>query len=264
LELIEAARERGVEVTADQYPFEASGGGLVPDTLPHSFQAGRSPEQISADLGRPEVRAQLHDAVAAAIARRGGADRLFMSSYPAAEVLGKSIAQLSAEMGGDPAEVVMALLAESRGAGASWTCFSMHADDVERFMRWPGLMVGSDGSSLSIEGPLSRGNPHPRNFGTFTRILGLYVREKRVLRLEEAVRKMTSLPAQTFGLAGRGTLAPGNWADLVLFDLERVTYAPYEAPKTYPLGLPRVMVNGRWVIRDGAFTGTLPGSALSS
>ena len=262
LELIEEARARGVQVTADQYPYEASGGGLVPDTLPHSFQAGRSPEEISRDLGKPEVRAELHDSVAAAIARRGGADRLFMSSYPAEDVLGKSIQQLAEEQGTDPANVVIGLLAESQGGRASWTCFSMQTDDVERFMQYPGVMVGSDGSSLSTEGPLSAGNPHPRNFGSFPRVLGLYVRDKGALRLEDAVRKMTSLPAQTFSVADRGTLAPGNWADLILVDLEAITYASFDAPKTYPQGIPYVMVNGQWVIEANAFTGATPGQAL--
>ncbi|MFO7918176.1 MAG: amidohydrolase family protein, partial [Anaerolineae bacterium] len=263
LELIDEARAQGVEVTADQYPYEASGGGLIPDTLPHAFQAGRSTEDISRDLARPETRAELHDAVETAIARRGGADRLFMSTHPKEEVLGKSIQQLSEERGTDPASVVMDLLVESEGERAGWTCFSMHPDDVERFMRYPAVMVGSDGSSLSTEGPLSRGNPHPRNFGTHARILGLYVRDKGVLRFEDAVRKMTSLPAQTFGIAERGAAIPGNRADLVLFDLEEVTYAGFEQPKEYPEGIPYVMCNGQWVIAEGEFTGNLPGRALA-
>lgn len=263
LELIEEARTEGVEVTADQYPYEASGGGIIPDTLPHAFQAGRSAEDIAHDLARPEIRAELHDAVDAAIARRGGADRLFLSTHPQEDVLGKSIQELSQERGTDPANVVMDLLVESEGKRAGWTCFSMHPDDVERFMRYPAVMVGSDGSSLSTEGPLSRGNPHPRNFGTHSRVLGLYVRDKGVLQLEDAVRKMTSLPTQTFGLAKRGTLTPGNWADLVLFDLEKVTYAGFEQPQEYPEGIPYVMCNGQWVVSESAFTGNLPGRALA-
>ena len=262
LEMIEAARARGVEITCDQYPFEASGGGLVPDTLPHSFQAGKSPEDISRELSKPEVRAELHDIVAGRIAKRGGPGRLFMSTYPVDAVLGKSIEQLSEEQGTDAANVVMELLAEGGGSRASWNCFSMSPEDVEAFMRYPGTMVGSDGSGLSAKGPLSGGNPHPRNFGTHPRVLGLYVRDKKVLRLEEAIRKMTSLPAQTYSVAGRGALQPGNWADLVVFDLDQVTYAEFDEPKTYPQGIPHVMVNGQWVIRDAEYTGGLPGKAL--
>ncbi len=262
LEMIDEARAQGVEVTADQYPYEASGGGLIPDTLPHAFQAGRSAEDIARDLARPEIRVEIHEAVEAAIARRGGADRLFLSTYPQEEVLGKSIQELSKERGTDPANVVMDLLVESEGERAGWTCFSMHPDDVERFMCHPAVMVGSDGSSLSMEGPLSRGNPHPRNFGTHPRVLGLYVRDKGVLELEDAVRKMTSLPAQTFCIAERGTVIPGNWADLVLFDLDKIAHDGFAQPKGYPRGVPYVMCNGRWVIAEGAFTGNLPGRAL--
>lgn len=262
LGLIEEARSRGIEISCDQYPYEASGGGIVPDTLPHSFQAGKSPADISDELSKPGVRAELHDIVAANIERRGGAARLFVSAYPDKNVMGKSIQELADAHGTDPANVVMDLLAEGRGGRASWTCFSMSAEDVENFMRYPGTMVGSDGSGLSTEGPLSKGNPHPRNFGTFPRVLGLYVRGKKVLRLEDAVRKMTSLPAQTFSIVDRGILAKGNWADIVIFDLGQVTYAPFENPKEYPEGIPYVMVNGRWVIKEGEFTGLLPGQAL--
>ena len=262
LEIITEARARGVQVTADQYPWEASGGGIVPDTLPHSFQAGRSPEDIARDLSKPEVRAELHDAVAAAIVRRGGPDRLYVSSYPAEDVLGKNIAELSEQQGVDPAEVVMSLLAEGGGGRAGWTCFSMDTEDVERFMRYPAVMVGSDGSSLSTEGPLSRGNPHPRNFGTHARVLGHYVRDRGVLDLADAIRKMTSLPAQTFGLAKRGLLATDYVADLVLFDLDRIAFATYENPKSYATGIADVMVLGQWVIRDGEFTGATPGEAI--
>jgi len=262
LDLMSEARARGVQITADQYPWEASGGGLIPDTLPHSFQAGRSPEDISRDLGKPEVRAELHDIVDAAITRRGGADRLFISTYPAEEVLGKSIAEISEAQGTDPADTVMGLLAESGGGRASWTCFSMQDEDIHRFMQYPAVMVSSDGSSLSAEGPLSAGNPHPRNFGTNPRVLGLYVRDRGVLELGNAVRKMTSLPAQTFGIPERGLLAKGYVADLVVFDLDEITFASYEKPKTYPTGIDYVMVAGQWAISDGEYTGALAGQAI--
>ena len=156
----------------------------------------------------------------------------------------------------------MSLLAESGGGRAGWTCFSMDTEDVERFMRYPAVMVGSDGSSLSTEGPLSRGNPHPRNFGTHARVLGYYVRDKGVLGLADAIRKMTSLPAQTFGLAGRGVLATGNVADMALFGLDRIAFATFQNPKRYATGIDDVMVAGQWVIRGGEFTGALPGEAV--
>ncbi|MBC7237390.1 MAG: D-aminoacylase [Chloroflexi bacterium] len=262
LQLMDEARARGIEMTCDQYPYEASGGGVIPDTLPHSFQAGKSSEEIARLLAQPTVRAELYNAVAENVARRGGPARLIISTHPSEDVMGKSLEQLMAERGTNAAETVMDLLVEAGGDRVGWTCFSFSDEDVERFMQWPATMFGSDGSALSTEGPLSGGHPHPRNFGTFPRVLGRYVRDKGVLRLEEAVRKMTSLPAQTYGIAGRGTLAHGYWADLVLFDLARISDATYEQPKTYPQGIPYVMVNGEWVIKDGRFTGALPGRLL--
>ena len=262
LTLIEEARSRGIEVSCDQYPYEASGGMIVADTLPHAFQAGKSPQEISYELAKPEVRARLHDAVAANVARRGGATRLFVSAHPLQELVGQSIQELADHRGVDPAEVVMEMLAQAGGARASWTCFSMSTEDVERFMRYPGTMFGSDGSGLSTTGPLSEGHPHPRNYGTFPHVLRRYVKDEGTLRLEDAIRKMTSLPAQTFSIPDRGTLEKGKWADLVIFDLDRVTDATFEKPKQYPSGIPYVMVNGRWVIEAGQFTGNLPGLVL--
>jgi N-acyl-D-amino-acid deacylase len=123
--------------------------------------------------------------------------------------------------------------------------------------------IGSDGSAYATEGPLRRGNPHPRNFGTFPRVLGVYVRQLSHLRLEDAVRKMTSLNAAKLGLADRGLLRPGSWADLTLFDPERVLdKATYEKPFQYPEGIEYVVVNGQFVLDKGKPTGTRPGRAL--
>jgi N-acyl-D-aspartate/D-glutamate deacylase len=116
--------------------------------------------------------------------------------------------------------------------------FIMSEDDVKTAMRAPWLSVGSDGSALAVDGPLGAGNPHPRNFGTFPRILGHYVRDEHILRLEDAIRKMTSLVAQRLGLRDRGLIHVGNWADIVVFDPDRVAdRATYEQPKQYPVGI---------------------------
>jgi N-acyl-D-aspartate/D-glutamate deacylase len=123
--------------------------------------------------------------------------------------------------------------------------------------------IGSDGSAYATEGPLRRGNPHPRNFGTFPRVLGVYVRQLGLLRLEDAVRKMSSLNAAKLGLTDRGLLRPGNWADLTLFDPERVIdRATYEKPFQYGEGIEVVIVNGQVVLDHGKATGARPGRAL--
>jgi N-acyl-D-aspartate/D-glutamate deacylase len=127
----------------------------------------------------------------------------------------------------------------------------------------PWCSIGSDGSALAAEGPLRRGNPHPRNFGTFPRVLGVYVRKLGLLRLEDAVRKMTSLSAAKLGIQDRGLLRPGNWADVTLFDPERVIdRATYEEPFQYSDGIEYVIVNGQVVLEKGKHTGARPGRAL--
>jgi N-acyl-D-amino-acid deacylase len=258
LRILDAARRSGVDVTCDQYPYDTTGGGLAADTLPYGFQGGKSPVQVSEALRLPAVRTAIRAEVAANIQKRGGPSVLTLSSYPADPGLeGETLAAICDRRRADPADVVMDLLAD--GYEAHWNCRSLSPQDVDAFLRYPATMIGSDGSSLSTEGPLAGGNPHPRNFGAFPRVLRAYVRERGVLPLEEAIRKMTSLPAQRFSLRDRGRLQAGMRADLVLLDVEAVQDATFERPKQYPAGIPWVMVGGQWVVREGRFTGELPG-----
>jgi N-acyl-D-amino-acid deacylase len=258
LHLIESARRGDVDVTCDQYPYDTTGGGLAADTLPYAFQAGKSPAQVSEALRTAALRDAIRAEVAANIQKRGGPGVLTLSTYLADPSLeGQTLAAICERRRADPADAVMDLIAA--GYEAHWNCRSLSPQDVDAFLRYPATMVGSDGSSLSIEGPLSGGNPHPRNFGAFPRVLREYVRERGVLPLEEAIRKMTSLPAQRFSLRDRGRLQAGLWADVVLLDLDAVQDASFERPKQYPAGIPFVMVNGRWVVKNGIFTGNLPG-----
>ena len=258
LRILEAARRGGVDVTCDQYPYDTTGGGLAADTLPYGFQGGKSPTQISQALRLPTVQAAIRAEVAANIQKRGGPGVLTISTYPADRSLeGQTLEAICVRRRADPADVVMDLLAASYEA--KWNCRSLSPQDVDAFLRYPPTMIGSDGSSLSTEGPLSGGNPHPRNFGAFPRVLREYVRERGVLTLEEAIRKMTSLPAQRFSLRDRGRLQAGMRADLVLLDADAVQDASFERPKQYPAGIPWVMVGGQWVIRERQFTGNLPG-----
>jgi N-acyl-D-amino-acid deacylase len=125
------------------------------------------------------------------------------------------------------------------------------------------MMIGTDGMGYAPSGPMSGGAPHPRNYGTFPRVLGHYVREKKAISLEEAVWKMTGFPAQKLGLRDRGLLRAGWSADLVLFDPETVAdRTTYVSPHQYPEGIPHVLVRGEWVVRDGAHTGARPGQVL--
>ncbi len=258
LRILDAARRSGVDVTCDQYPYDTTGGGLAADTLPYDFQGGKSPAQVSEALRLPTVRAAIRAEVAANIQKRGGPSELTLSTYPADPSLeGETLEALCDRRQADPPDVVMDLIAD--GYDAHWNCRSLSPQDVDAFLRYPATMIGSDGSSLSVEGPLSGGNPHPRNFGAFPRVLREYVRERGVLPLEEAIRKMTSLPAQRFCLRDRGRLQTGLRADLMLLDVDAIQDATFERPKQYPAGIPWVMVGGQWVVRETRFTGNLPG-----
>jgi N-acyl-D-aspartate/D-glutamate deacylase len=127
----------------------------------------------------------------------------------------------------------------------------------------PWCSIGSDGSALAVEGPLRKGHPHPRSFGTFPRVLGVYARDKGILRLEDAVRKMTSLNAMKAGLVDRGLLRPGLFADITLFDPKRVVdRATYLEPFQFGEGIPTVIVNGRVILDQGKPTGVKPGRTL--
>jgi N-acyl-D-amino-acid deacylase len=179
-----------------------------------------------------------------------------------ASLEGKRIAQIAREKGMDPYDVVFDIIISERD-GARAIYFMMSEDDVIKVMKYPGTMIGTDGIALAPHGELGKGKPHPRFYGTFPRILGRYVREKKVLSLEEAVRKMTSLPAGKLGLPDRGRIETGARADLVVFDFEEVIdKATYEDPHQFPEGIEHVLVNGEFVIRDGKGTGELPGRVL--
>ena len=162
----------------------------------------------------------------------------------------------------DALDLLFDLLIEQ--GGSIPTVYTHHTEkDMRLALSQPWCSVGSDGSAYAVEGPLRRGNPHPRSFGTFPRVLGVYVREVKLLRLEDAVRKMTSLNAAKLGIVNRGLLRPGNFADLTLFDPQRVIdRATYEEPFRYPEGIEYVIVNGQVVLDRGKHTGARPGRAL--
>jgi len=193
---------------------------------------------------------------------RDWTDILVTDCAPRPEVLGKSIAEIARTEEKDPLETAFDLMVVSEGQVGCM--FFTHVEDNVRFlMCHPLVAVGSDGVALAPHGVLAQTKPHPRSYGTFPRILGRYVREEKVLSLEEAVKKMTFLTAERFGLSGRGVIREGAWADLVLFDAQTVTdRATYTDPHQYPEGIPYVIVNGILVIDQGQHTGTLPGWVL--
>jgi len=273
--IVEAARARGVRVTADQYPYVASSTSLTA-TIPQWAEDG-GPDKLAERLRNPQLRARIRREMEdrnpdweSRYQSAGSWENIQLASIgrsrdeasPNRQYEGLRIAEAARRAGKDPFDFVFDLLIEERGA-VGCVYFIIDEADVELAMRQPWVAIGSDGSALSIEGPLRSGVPHPRNFGTFPRVLGRYVRERGVISLEEAVRKMTSLPASILGLKDRGTLAVGQWADLVVFDPATVgDRADFENPFQYPVGIDTVVVNGTVVLDEGTHTGTRPGQVL--
>jgi N-acyl-D-amino-acid deacylase len=177
------------------------------------------------------------------------------SSKKNKNVEGKSIQELADSQNVDPADIVFDLLIEEEG-DALMVVFGMSEDDVTSILRHPAVMVASDGIPSS-------GKPHPRHYGTFPRLLGKYVREERIISLPEAIRKITSMPAQRLGLQDRGMLKEGMWADIAVFDPQTIAdKGSYMTPRVPPSGIQDVLVNGQVAVRDGRFTGTYSGKAL--
>jgi N-acyl-D-aspartate/D-glutamate deacylase len=270
--LIDAARARGVNVQANVYPYTRGSNDLASIIPPWAHEGGRA--KMLERLRDPAERARMKKDIQGGIpgwynhytavggdwgrmlvAGKGAYAGLTVDRVIADRVRGKKPEP-------DPLDVLFDLLVEEGGSIPA-----VYAHHTEKDMRLalvqPWCSIGSDGSAYATEGPLRRGNPHPRNFGTFPRVLGVYVRELKLLRLEDAVRKMTSLNAAKLGITDRGLLRPGGFADLTLFDPERVIdRATYAEPFRYGEGIEYVIVNGRVVLEKGKHTGARPGRAL--
>jgi N-acyl-D-amino-acid deacylase len=252
---VEAARGRGVKVFADQYPYEASGTGIVGALMPRWAQVGGREVMMRRVTG--ELRTKVRDEVKVNLARRGGAETFLVSEYaPDTSIEGKRISDLAAAANLDPEEYVLTLL--ERG-DAGLISFNMSEDDIALIMRQPWTMTCTDGDLQ----PMTEGKPHPRAYGAFPRKLARYVRERGIVSLPFAIRSMTSLPADVFGLRDRGVLRVGAFADVVVFDADLVRdTATYEDPHQIAEGLDTILVNGRVVRQRGTFGNTLSGRVL--
>jgi N-acyl-D-aspartate/D-glutamate deacylase len=263
------ANRSGVSVQATMYPYAAGGTGLAA-SLPLWVQEG----------GREKMLERLKDPATRTRARReiettidGWENLILGSTFEGIQiasvpreadrsVVGKRIAHIAAERGQEPWDVFFQLLLDTGGrVGALY--HMMSEEDVKTGLQWSSVSIGTDAAAIRAEGPLAQGSPHPRAYGTFPRILGKYVRDERALTLPEAVRRMTSLAAAQFGIAERGTIREGYFADLVVFDPNTVEdTATFEKPHQYPIGIHYVIVNGVPVLNRGGLTGAKPGRAL--
>jgi dihydroorotase/N-acyl-D-amino-acid deacylase len=263
LALVEAARARGVDVTLDQYPYTASSTGTAALFPQWSLEGGRA--GLARRLADPAARARIKAAVADRIVNdRGGGDPANVvmarcSWDPSLD--GMNLAQITARRGRTPSvenAAETAIEIQDKG-GCSAIYHAIAEDDVERILTRPFTMIASDGGVV----PFGAGVPHPRNYGTFARVLGFYVRERRLLTLEDAVRKMTSLPANRLGLRDRGLIRPGMKADLVVFDPAAIAdRATFLDPHRYAVGVHHVILNGRPAMLSGKLTGARPGRVL--
>jgi N-acyl-D-aspartate/D-glutamate deacylase len=210
-----------------------------------------------ARMSDAEMMARIREAMVENLARRGGPTRIQFRRYLADESIeGRLLSDLAEERGRDPLDVAIDLIKDGRALIIS---YNMIDRDVETLMVQPWTMTSSDGGL----GPMNVGVPHPRTYGTFARKIRLYVNEKETVTLEHAIRSMTSLPAQVFGMPNRGMLRAGAAADVVVFDLKAVRdMADYIDPHQYSEGMVHVFVNGEAAIRDGEFTGKYPGRVL--
>jgi N-acyl-D-aspartate/D-glutamate deacylase len=272
IELFESARRRGVNVQANVYPYTRGNNNLSSIIPPWAHEGGR--EQLLERLASQAVRQKLKRDIENGIpgwynhytaVGRDWRRMLISADSPYRGMTMDEVIEARCkglEPKPDPLDVLFDLLIEENGSVS--TVYAHHEErDMNLAMQQPWCSIGSDGSALAISGPLKRGNPHPRNFGTFPRVLGRYVREQGLLSLEDAVRKMTSLNAAKIGIYDRGILRPGMMADLTVFDSDTVQdRATYTDPFHYNTGIRYVIVNGMVVLDDGTHTGARPGRAL--
>jgi N-acyl-D-aspartate/D-glutamate deacylase len=269
--LIEAAQKRGLEISADQYPYVASSTGLSQTIPPWAHEGGgaKLAERLKDPATRAKIRREMddpaptwenrlnsagtwHNVQLAGIPVRPGAE-----AYKKYE--GMRVDDAAKAAGRDPYDFVFELLIAERG-NVSCVWFIIDENDLKLAMKQPWVSVGSDGSALATSGPLRAGVPHPRNFGTFPRVLGKYVREEHVISLEQAVHKMSGLTASQLHIADRGLIKDGLAADLVIFDPSTVAdRATFTDPFQYPVGINTVIVNGHVVLDGGRHTGERPG-----
>lgn len=270
-QVVDAARQRGVDVAADLYVYTAGGTGLEA-TIPSWAHEGGI-DSLKARLADPAIRARLKDEIQTGspgwwniVEAAGGWNGIVLvnARNPAnARYENESLAEIAKRMGKDPADAAFDLV--TQGSGRVMAIYHMMGEgDIETALRFPWTSIGSDaGAVLRIGVPDETGLPHPRSFGNFPRVIARYVKERKVLTLEDAIRKMTSWPATRMRLANRGTIKEGNWADVTIFDLAALQdRATYEHPMEFPSGIEWVLVNGVVTIDHEKHTGAKAGQVL--
>jgi len=269
---ISRAREQGVQVQANVYPYRAGQNDLASIIPPWAHEG--SAEAMIRRLKDPALRPRIENEILHGIpgsnwydhyTATGGWEGMLLVSLSNPQYKkfeGMRMNQVIEAVGKPPLDVLFELL-EANGGSVPTVYFHHSEEDMRFALKQPFVSIGSDGTAVATEGPLAAGHPHPRYYGTFPRILGRYVREEKVLTLEEAIRKMTSANAAKIGAFDRGLLRPGMMADVTVFDAGRITdHATFEKPHQYATGVEFVIVNGQVVLDHGQHTGARPGAIL--
>ncbi|HUQ41172.1 MAG TPA: D-aminoacylase [Candidatus Limnocylindrales bacterium] len=267
---VEAARREGLAITADMYPYEAGATGL--NACFPSWAHDGGPEALRARLRDAGHRARIRDEMARPgegwenlYQAAGGADGILLVAFKSERLkplTGKRLSEIARERGGDPRDVAMDLVAEDESR-VGMIVFMGSIENLKREVALPWMSFGSDAGSIAPEGAFLKSQPHPRTYGTFARVLGHFVRDLRAAPLEDVIRRMTALPAANLKLKGRGSLAAGSFADVVVFDPDEIRdHATYAQPHKYATGVHHVFVNGMQVLKDGDHTDARPGRVV--
>ncbi len=270
IQKIERARTEGLDITADMYNYLAGSTGLDASMPPWVQEGGY--EAWAKRLQDPAIRAKVAKEMRTdaddwenLLASAGSADKVLLVGFKndsLKKYTGKTLAEVAAIRGTNPEETAMDLVVED-GSRVGTIYFLMSEENVKKQIALPFVSFGSDAGAPSAEGVFLKSNVHPRTYGNFARLLGHYVREEKVISLEEAIRKLTSLPVGNLKIKKRGVLKPGYFADLVVFDPATISdHASYDKPHRYSTGVLQVFVNGKQVLKDGEPTGIAAGRAL--
>ena len=270
-EKIDQARARGVDVAADMYLYTAGGTGLEAVIPSWAFEGGG--EKLAERLNDPAIRTRLKKEIKTGspgwwniVEAAGGWDNVVLvnaQNKENARFEGKNLTQIAKELNKNPADAAFDLVLA--GEDRVLAIYHMMSEqDITTALKFPWTSIGSDAGAALKPGTVDGlGLAHPRSYGNFPRLIARYVRELRVLSLEEAIRKMTSWPATRMRLASRGMIKEGNWADVVIFDYDKIQdLATYDKPLLSPVGIDHVLVNGQVVIENGKHTGARPGKVL--
>jgi len=272
LSIVDEAIARGLSITGDVYAYDAGSTILKAMVPPWANEGGDA--ALIRRLRNRRIRQRIREetlregarsggTACRALARLGRWDRIVLVNCERnKDLIGKTFAEISKKRGVDPFDALFDLLIEEKAVGTI-VGFNRFEEEVETSMRHHSSMIGSDGYALAPHGILSEGQNHPRSYGNHPRVLARYVRERKIMTLEGAVRKMSSFPASRLGLKDRGLLRESMWADIVVFNKDTVRdTGTFEKPYQYPEGIEYVIVNGQVVVEKGRHTGALPGRAL--